>query len=199
MTKSACALVAILLAALLALPAGALGDRGRGDRRDKGEGARILLVKTSPPKQRKVERGVVQSAGGTSIVLRELDGSVVTVAVVPQTQIIVNRQPAGLTSIQPGFVAEVVHFGSGPAVSIVAIGVAKPTRDRGVVQSVGSSSLVLSTSSGPVTINVGPGTTVSLNGRPAALGELRAGDLAEAAHVGASPAIEIRAVGRRGR
>jgi len=197
MTRTACTLLAVLLAAALALPATALADGDRGDK--SGDHVRIRLAKAGPPKTRKVERGVVQSAGGGSIVLRELDGSVVTVAVVPQTQIVVNKRPGSLGEIQAGFVAEVVHFGSGPAVAISAVGVVKPTRDRGVVQSIGSSSFVLSTSSGPVTITVGPGTTIMLNGRAALLSELRPGDLAEAAHAGSSPATEIRALGRRGR
>jgi hypothetical protein len=157
----------------------------------------VLLKKFARVGPRRIERGIVQSVGNGSIVLRELDGSAVTLAVVPQTQILVNRQPATLADVQVGFVAQVLLFGNGPAVSITAVGVVRPQRDRGVVQSVGAASLVLVTASGPVTIAVGPSTLIQLNGHPAALSDLRAGDVAAAVHTGSSPASEIRAVGRR--
>jgi hypothetical protein len=195
MKRAVCTLVAAFLVASLALPGAALAGRHGGP----PEKASLLKGGPSPKQPRKVEQGVVQSAGAGTIVLRELDGSIVAIAVVPQTQIVLNKQPATLADIQPGFVAIVLHFGSGPAVAISAIGIVKPTRDRGVIQSVGASSFVLSTASGPVTINVGQATALLLNGRPAGIADLRAGDLAEAAHVGANPAIEIRAFGRRGR
>jgi hypothetical protein len=195
--RSRLALATLLVGAILAASAQAAVA---GTHPGKRLAAALVAGKKGPGGgPRRLERGIVQFAGGGSIVLRELDGSVVTIAVVPQTLIVVNKQPSTLAEIQVGFVAEVLHFGNGPAVGIKAVGLARQQRDRGAVQSVGPASFVLVTAAGPVTVSVGPTTLILLNGRPVALADLKPGDLVVAVHHGSSPATEVRALGRRAR
>src|ERR1051325_1604121 len=82
------------------------------------------------------DRGVVQSVSPTQIVPRELDGSVVPLAVGPRTRVLLNGAPSRLRDIRPGFVAAVVHNGSAPARAIKAFGrAATVVVDRGTIDS----------------------------------------------------------------
>jgi hypothetical protein len=72
---------------------------------------------------RLVERGIVQSADRTGLVLRALDGTEVTVPVAPRTRFRLNGRPASLTDIRSGFVAEAVTLvPGGPAAVVHAFG-----------------------------------------------------------------------------
>lgn len=69
--------------------------------------------------------------------------------------------------------------------------------DRGVVQSVSSSQVVLRALDGStITITVGPRTRVFLNSDPAPLSSIQPGYVAGALHDGSRPAVYVRAVGR---
>ena len=68
---------------------------------------------------RVVERGIVQSADRTGLVLRALDGTEVTVAVGTETRFRLNGRPASLTDIRRGFVAEAVTLVPGGAAVVV--------------------------------------------------------------------------------
>ncbi len=69
--------------------------------------------------------------------------------------------------------------------------------DRGVVQSVSATQVVLRALDGStITINVGPKTKVLLNDSPAPLSAIQPGYVAGALHDGNRPAVYIRAVGR---
>src|SRR4029079_19455697 len=60
-------------------------------------------------RERSTDRGVVQSIDSSQIVLRALDGGVVTYSIVPRTVVRLNGVPATIADIHPGFVARVVH------------------------------------------------------------------------------------------
>ena len=76
-------------------------------------------------------------------------------------------------------------------------GAANGLVERGIVQSVGPSQLVLRALDGTeVTVAVGPATRVRLNGKAAVLAEIRRGFVAEAVTAGDGPALVIRAFGR---
>jgi hypothetical protein len=76
-------------------------------------------------------------------------------------------------------------------------GAANGLVERGIVQSVGPSQVVLRALDGTeVTVAVGPATRVRLNGKAAVLAEIRLGFVAEAVTVGDGPAVVIRAFGR---
>ena len=69
--------------------------------------------------------------------------------------------------------------------------------ERGIVQSVTPSAVVLRALDGvDVQVAIGPGTRVMLNGRPAALSDIRPGFVAETVRRGAHPAVRLRAFGR---
>jgi hypothetical protein len=69
--------------------------------------------------------------------------------------------------------------------------------DRGIVQTVSSETLVLRALDGvDVEVRLGPLTRFRLNGRPATVGDLRPGFVAEAVHDGARPALRVRVFGR---
>jgi len=140
-----------------------------------------------------LDRGVVQSVSSGQVVLRALDGSTIPITIGPHTKVFLNDSPAPLSAIQPGFVAGALHDGGKPAVYIRAVGTRAPlVTDRGIIVSVGPTSLVLRVVGGTVTITVGPATSIQLNGSPAGISDLRPGYIAEVAHRGSEPALTIR-------
>jgi hypothetical protein len=69
--------------------------------------------------------------------------------------------------------------------------------DRGIVQSVTPSALVLRALDGvEVEVRLGPSTRFRLNGEPATVGDLRPGLVAEAVHYDTRAALRVRAFGR---
>ena len=95
----------------------------------------------------RVERGIVQSLGPTAIVLRALDGSDVSVGLVPTTRYRLNGRAASPGEILPGFVAEAVRGTTGAAVVVRAFGAAGRT-EAGVLVRRGAGALVLRRASG---------------------------------------------------
>jgi hypothetical protein len=114
-------LVVAVTVLALALPALAAADRG-------------TVVTDS---------GVVQSVSPTALNLRELDGTVVSLAVGPATRVRVNGKPARLEDVRPGFVATVLHIGAQPAVAVRAFGKIPVLVDRGVVTSLSPGTIAL--------------------------------------------------------
>lgn len=86
------------------------------------------------------------------------------------------------------------------AVFVAAAAAAAADRvvERGIVQSVGPSALVLRALDGSeVSVAVGPATRVRLNGRLASLADIRSGFVAEAVTLASGgPAVVVRAFGR---
>src|SRR5262249_33540755 len=126
------------------------------------------------------------------IVLRELDGNTVSIAVGARTLVLVNGLPATLDDIQPGFVAAVAHRGSNPARLIRAFGRIQPVVDRGVVVSASPGGLVIRTADGTTrAFRVTPRTRVRWRGFPVTMAAVRPGRLVEVAHTRAGVAIRI--------
>lgn len=65
--------------------------------------------------------GVVQSVGPRSVVLRELDGTIVTVPVGWETQVFVDGRPDVLTDVKPGYVVAATWVGDAPASVLVFV------------------------------------------------------------------------------
>jgi hypothetical protein len=84
--------------------------------------AALVALTPSAASGRVVERGIVQSVGPATIVLRALDGTEVAVAVGPETRVRLNGRAATLAMVRRGFVAEAVTAGGGPARVIRAFG-----------------------------------------------------------------------------
>ncbi len=162
--------------------------------------ALIALVAATPAAAARhapqLDSGIVQSITASQIVLRGLDGSTVSLALGPRTRFLLNGRPAVLSSIQPGFAAAVLHYGTRPARAVRAFGVKRAARqiDKGVVVSVSPTLLVLRGLDGTlVSVSVNAQTQVTLNDAYATLSELRPGFLAAALHFGPAPAKSVAA------
>ena len=145
-----------------------------------------------------IDRGIVQSVTPTRIVLRELDGNTIAIAVNAETAVLVNGLPATVLDIQPGFVAAVSHRGRNPALLIRAFGRIQPIVDRGVVLSASPRALVIRTLDGSsLTFHVTPRTRIRWHGLPATMAAVRPGRVVEVAHTHAGVAIRIAVRARR--
>ncbi len=124
---------------------------------------------------RVVERGIVQSLAPTAVVLRALDGTEVTVAVGPGTRYRLNGRAAPANAIQPGFVAEAVSEGPGPAIAVRAFGGGSLVQ-AGVLERKRLGMLVIRRAVGDtLRVALSRRTTVWLNGRRVAPRVLRRG------------------------
>jgi hypothetical protein len=162
--------------------------------------ATVVLSGTAGAAVRELEidRGIVQSVSTTQIVLRELDGNSVALAVGSATRVLLNGFPAQLSDIQPGFVAAVAHNGPRPARVIRAFGRVAANVDRGVIASVSGRQFVLRLADGSLlTLRVTPSTRVRLNGFPATPAAIRPGRLARVTHTADGRAKLVQLVGRR--
>jgi hypothetical protein len=145
-------------------------------------------------------RGVVQQVDGSQIVLRALDGNVVTFAVLPRTPVRLNGARSTITEVHPGFVARVTYDRQSRAILIEAFGAAAaPTVDRGIVTAVTRSSITLRTAAGAtVTIGVDAGTHFRFHGAPARRQLVRPGARVAVTHAADAPATVVNVVKRAG-
>jgi hypothetical protein len=145
-----------------------------------------------------IDRGIVQSVSSSTIVLRELDGTSVTLAVNGSTRVRLNGRPAQLADIQPGFVAAVLHNGSQPARAVRAFGRVGTVVDRGVIATVSFGQFALRRADGGlITLRVTSSTHVRLNGRPASAAAIRPGQRARVTHTADGRATLVQLLGRR--
>lgn len=146
---------------------------------------------TAAPAATSTDKGVVQEVTPTSIVLRGLDGSTLTLALGPFTAVRLNGRPATLADLHPGLVAEVAHKGDRPARIVRAFGAVRIV-EQGVVESVSRLELMLRRADGTlVTIAVGRQTKVRRQGRPARRTAVRAGVAARVTYAPGSPATLV--------
>lgn len=117
--------------------------------------------------------GIVQSVSARAVLVRELDGSIVSVPVEPSTHVFVDGRRASLADVGPGFVAAASWTTDRPAGELEAF---DPSATFAVVQSVTAHSLVVTDASGKtVTVRVAPRTRVLVDGKPSALRAVVAG------------------------
>jgi hypothetical protein len=76
--------------------------------------------------ERQIDKGAVVSASPGLIVLRQPDGSILSVQVARQTVVTLDGIPARITDLRPGDVAAVLHYGNAAAREVRAT--AKPSR-----------------------------------------------------------------------
>ena len=144
-----------------------------------------------------IDRGIVQSVSASQIVLRELDGSSVALAVNDTTRVLLNGSPAALTDIQPGFVAAVAHNGQRPARVIRAFGRVATTVDRGAIASVSARQFVLRRPDGSLlALRITPATRVRLNGLSATPEAIRPGRFARVTYTADGRAKLVQLFGR---
>jgi hypothetical protein len=95
----------------LALP-GSLGTYFFGPKLVRGE---ILVKDGGALHLYRVDRGTIRSKANGALVLRERDGSLVTIAIAPAASITVGGQPAAFSSLRRGMAATVIRDGDAPA------------------------------------------------------------------------------------
>ena len=110
--------------------------------------AAVALPAPAAAADRVVERGVVQSIDPGSVVLRALDGSEIRVLLGPETRFRLNGRPATVGEIRPGFVAEAVTIGDGPARVLRAFGRVTDRRVRGRIVKLGPHWVVVRSAAG---------------------------------------------------
>ena len=70
---------------------------------------------------KQIDKGVVVSVSPSLLVLRQLDGTIMSVSVNEHTQVVLDGVPASLASLKPGFLAAALHFGTAPARQVRAL------------------------------------------------------------------------------
>jgi hypothetical protein len=121
--------------------------------------------------------GIVQSVSAKAIVLRELDGRTVSVAVAPSTHVFVDGKRASLRDVKAGFVADAAGKAGKPATVLQAFDLLGPHAVTvGVVASVSADLLVVKESGGTtVSIPLNARTRVLVDGKPAKLAAVKRG------------------------
>jgi hypothetical protein len=143
------------------------------------------------------DRGVVQSIDASQIVLRALDGGVVTYSIVPGTVVRLNGAPAAIADIRPGFVARVVHDARAHALVIAAF--APVTTDRGVVMAISRNAITLRVAGGgSLTLALNAGTRFKFHGAPARRAVARPGAQVAVTHAADAPATVVNVLKRAG-
>jgi hypothetical protein len=152
------------------------------------------------PRAKGAERGVVQSVDSSEIVLRALDGEVVTFSIVPRTVVRLNTRHATIGDIRPGFVARVVHDAKAHALVIEAIGGrVAATTDRGTVTSFSRTAITLRlVAGGSVTLAVDAGTRFKFHGVPSRRLLVQPGAKVAVTHSADAPATVVNVLKRAG-
>jgi hypothetical protein len=186
------------LAAALAFASAAAASPRNGNPSNKPPQAQTNQSKPpvshGPPQ---TDQGVVQSVATDQVVVKELDGSTVTVPVDDATRVLVDGRLGSLQAVKPGFVAVVTWKPGKAAQELQAFDLSAKSGERlATVKSVSSTKVVVTgANGGSVTIHANVRTRVFLDGKPAALRSIGAGFtlVTTAATVNhGKPALELR-------
>jgi hypothetical protein len=116
-------------------------------------------------------QGIVQSVSAIAVVLRELDGSTLSVPVDSKTRVVIDGKQGSLRDLKPGYVALASWKSDGPA-PVLQVFTAGVT----VVASISGGTVTLTRPDGSTaSITVGPKTRILVDGRPASLGDVQPG------------------------
>jgi hypothetical protein len=121
--------------------------------------------------------GIVQSVSAGAIVLRELDGSTVSVPVGSSTHVFVDGKKASIRDVKVGFVASATWKAGKPAPVLKVFNLSGPHAVTvGIVDSVSTGGLVVTGTGGTtVSISVNSKTLLFVDGLPAKLAAVKAG------------------------
>jgi hypothetical protein len=84
---------------------------------------KVLIIRAfgKPRAVKQIDKGAIVSVSPTLIVLRQVDGTKVSVSVGPQTSVILDDVAALLVDLRPGYLVAVLHYGAQPAREIRAL------------------------------------------------------------------------------
>ena len=147
----------------------------------------------------RTDRGVVQSVDSTQIILRALDGSVVSYPLSAITRVKLNGLRTTIDEIKPGYVAAVIHDGAAPAVLVRAFGKPSIITDRGVVTALSKTSITVRTNAGVlVTVSLDASTRFQFLGLPTRRFVARSGAVVAVRHPDGAPARVVNVLKRAG-
>jgi hypothetical protein len=92
--------VASLAALGLAFAAPSYADHGKSSQKNDGPATTVTYSGNTTVSV----QGIVQSLSGSAVVVRQLDGSTVSVGVSRSTRITVDGRPGKISDVKPGFV-----------------------------------------------------------------------------------------------
>jgi hypothetical protein len=164
-----------------------LSDLQQGDSAEAGYDSETLLASQIAARGEVVSHevrveGVIESVDTAtrSLTIVPRQGNPVTLHVSPNTEITLDGRPASLDDLARGFSAGALYNDTNfEALRIVAEGLAEV---RGVVRDLGADTLTIAAGDRTITLFVAPYTTISLNGRPATLSDLRRGYMVGASY-----------------
>jgi len=139
--------------------------------------------------------GIVQSVSASGLVLRQLDGSEVRIAVTAKTRVFVDGRRSGIRGVRPGFVVSAA-WTAGKARVLQTFDPSSSAVEVGVVHAVTAHTIVVRRNNGgTVTIRIGGSTRLLLDGSATTLSAVRAGYTVVFTAADASrgkPAVELR-------
>jgi hypothetical protein len=190
--------VATTTAALAAAPPGGAAGAAAAAHPDAaalGKPAQVgptLAKSPGPSRGEPTARGVVQSVSARAVVLKELDGSSVSVPVDATTRVFVDGKPASLGAVKPGFLVVAKWVVGKVAQELQAFDLNAP--GFAVVESVSAHAVVVKEFRGStVTIPVNAKTRVFVDGKPASLRDVKRGYyIVVKGSKGNKPARELR-------
>ena len=147
-----------------------------------------------------VDQGVVQSVSATSIEIRRLDGSMLSVGVDGATVVRLNGRRSTIEAVPPGAVARVTWTDGAPATLVQAVGSAAARNDEGVIVSVALPRIVVRLATGEtVTVRLGPATVLRRpNGAVVLRRALKVGATVRTSYVPGKPALSVVLLARAG-
>jgi len=143
------------------------------------------------------DQGVVQSIAGGTVVLKELDGSAVSIPVDQGTVILVDGRQGALRAVKPGFVA-IAKWKPGGTAQLLQVFNLSPQSGEGIatVKSLLRNGVIVTAANGStVTIHTNAKTLVLIDGKQATLRGVKTGFTlvtSAATTGGRKPASELR-------
>jgi hypothetical protein len=169
------ALIAAVALAFAAAPAWASGGAGTG----KPGVAKLNAARPGPLVK---GTGIAQAVRAHAVIVRQLDGSTIRVAVGPRTAVFVDGARSSLDQVKPGFVVSFAIRLGRPAIEVRARSISKPAAGAAsgpTVQSVSADAVVVTRPNGSTgTLAVGS-RRVFLDGSPVALSAIQPGDVVQ--------------------
>ena len=111
------AVAALMAAFALVGPTAAFADGQKAQSQSQGNrNGPVVTTTAAAPGSSQAAQGVVQSVGSTTVVVKQLDGSTVTVPVDRKTtQVFVNNKHSQWTDVKPGYVLSATWKAGKPA------------------------------------------------------------------------------------
>jgi len=189
--------LAVAPAGLAANPNAAAGSKPAPSQNQNGKNGKPPSAGNSSSHAEQIDQGVVQSIAGGTVILKELDGSAVSIPVDQGTVILVDGRQGDLHNVKPGFVVIAKWKPGGTAQLLQAFNLSPQSGEVLLtVRSLRPNAVIVTAADGStVTIHTNAKTRVLIDGKVATLRGVKAGFTlvtAAATTRGHKPASELR-------